>query len=252
MAGWIYTLVGNSGKSKPSAVFSDKHSALRDALQKMPRNVALGIMLHSANGKTSLYSVAEARNAIKTAPKSRQSRASNPLPPDIVLRHPDGEVIATVGDDNRGNRFLVLKAKGDRRPFFDQVLPLAAIIEKLDGLGFDTARLAPRKRATNPVPRGKRAAIKQAANLFENFRDHSPESLDKVEQPDLSAVMVVGECDAIEYTTVRGEKKRVERYRHKFHKHAKPLLCVTGDGKTFLSVGGDFTFTERGFVDKGE
>lgn len=105
-------------------------------------------------------------------------------------------------------------------------------------------------RKLNPVPEGRLSKLKKATALYESFRDKPGSEILEMDMPDLSHAMVIGRCTAIEYDTVRGTRR--ENYRHKFHKHAAPLLCCASDGKTLFTVGGDFTFTERGITDAGE
>jgi hypothetical protein len=111
-----------------------------------------------------------------------------------------------------------------------------------------------------PVPKssryGKRSKPKygsyevdSAAQLYERFSGHEPESLGKVSIPKTPKVMLlVGTCDGILYTTVRDGV--TEKYIHQFKKSAKPAFCVSHDGKQLFLVGGDFDFTERGIVDR--
>ena len=108
----------------------------------------------------------------------------------------------------------------------------------------------PRK---NPVPALRVTATTQqlraAARLYEDFTGHSAEIVAKVKKPVYpDAVLLIGECDGILYTTVRDGKK--EAYIHKFKVSSRPLFCVSPDGKTLYLLGGAFSFTERGIVDK--
>lgn len=41
-----------------------------------------------------------------------------------------------------------------------------------------------------------------------------------------------------------------EKLQHTFASKARPLLVVSHDGKQVFIVGGQFTFTSRGFVDR--
>lgn len=61
------------------------------------------------------------------------------------------------------------------------------------------------------------------------------------------ALMVMGHCDCIEYsTTIRG---RAKLFRHDFAPGSKPLLCAApGKGQLYL-IGGRFKVTARGIVD---
>lgn len=92
------------------------------------------------------------------------------------------------------------------------------------------------------------ADLKRAARLYEDFTGHEAEIVAKVKKPVYpDAVLVVGDCDGILYTTVRDGK--VERYIHEFRQKSRPLFCVSPDGKTLLLLGGAFQFTDRGIVD---
>lgn len=117
-------------------------------------------------------------------------------------------------------------------------------------------RVTKRRARRNPVPASsalgaRRAQVLAAARLREDFTGHAPRMRDvvkipKPEYPD--AVLVVGECDGILYTTVRDGE--VESYIHRFRKKSRPLLCASPDGKTLYLLGGAYSFTERGIVDK--
>ncbi|MDE2020928.1 MAG: hypothetical protein KGJ13_11380 [Patescibacteria group bacterium] len=97
----------------------------------------------------------------------------------------------------------------------------------------------------------KAKAVQKAAALYTRFSGHEAESLGKIKVKPLPAVGVaVGEVDGILYTTCRDG--RVEKYIHKFHSKDKPLFVVSPDGKQLLLVGGNYTFTERGIVDKSD
>lgn len=111
----------------------------------------------------------------------------------------------------------------------------------------------------NPVPASSRAGasrrtrdqIEQAADLYERFSGHDPEEIGKVQIPDLPSVGVaIGEVDGILYTTVRDGVK--EKYIHKFHAKDKPLFVVSPNGKSLFLIGGNYTFTERGIVDRSD
>jgi len=52
------------------------------------------------------------------------------------------------------------------------------------------------------------------------------------------------------YTTERDGE--VQKYIHKFAKRDRPILAVSPNGDQILFVGGNYTFTERGIVDKSD
>lgn len=93
------------------------------------------------------------------------------------------------------------------------------------------------------------ADLRRAAALYEDFTGHVPEVVAEIRKPRYpDAVLVVGDCDGILYTTVRDGRK--ERYIHEFKASSRPLFCVSPDGKTLYLLGGAFSFTDRGIVDK--
>lgn len=101
----------------------------------------------------------------------------------------------------------------------------------------------------NPVPYTQQTKIKKAVELYENFSGHEAEHVGSVNLPGNPGVAIaVGEIEGIIYNTVRDGVK--ERYIHKFKASARPLFCVSFDGKQLLLVGGSYDFTERGIVDK--
>jgi hypothetical protein len=96
-----------------------------------------------------------------------------------------------------------------------------------------------------------REQLDRAARLYKRFTGHDAEPLADVRAPRVPRVgLVVGECDGILYTTVRDGEK--ERYIHRFHAGERPLLVVSPDGKQLMLIGGRFTFTERGIVDRSD
>jgi len=110
-----------------------------------------------------------------------------------------------------------------------------------------SGRVPPSSRVN--VRRVTRTEIQKAASRYERFTGHDAENVGHIEIPPLPKVAAsIGECDGIMYTTIRDGRE--ERYIHEFKGDAKPLLCVTPDGKQILLVGGKYTFTERGIVDK--
>lgn len=69
----------------------------------------------------------------------------------------------------------------------------------------------------------------------------------RVDLDDKGVYINVGRVDAVEYTTTRDGKE--ESYRHKFRPRSRPQLIASHDGKHARIVGGQFRFTDRGFVD---
>jgi len=106
------------------------------------------------------------------------------------------------------------------------------------------------KRRRNPGVKARvRAALENAAALYSDFTGHVARVVARIEKPVYpDAVVVIGECDGILYTTVRDGE--TESYIHRFRKKSRPLLCVNQDGKTLYLLGGAYRFTERGIVDE--
>jgi len=107
------------------------------------------------------------------------------------------------------------------------------------------AKVAKRK---NPVPRSRRAKAEHAIKLYQRFRGMDPEYVDDYVAPDMSVSMLIGSCDAVEYTTIREGK--TELYRHEFTGKSKPLLVASWDGKNVGFLGGNYSFSEVGIKDK--
>lgn len=108
------------------------------------------------------------------------------------------------------------------------------------------ARQTARARKRNPVPLSKRARIKKAVELFQDFRGDDPEYIDTVEIADYDTFMVIGYLDGVLYHTVRDGED--ERYIHHFNGKSRPLLCSSFDGKQLVIIGGRYKFGERGIV----
>lgn len=104
-------------------------------------------------------------------------------------------------------------------------------------------------RKPNPVPPSHHVQRRDAADLYKRFTGHEALEEVKIDKPVLPDVMlVVGDIDGIMYTTVRDGV--VEKYVHQFKKKARPLFCVSHDGKQIHLIGGEYDFTERGIVDR--
>lgn len=106
------------------------------------------------------------------------------------------------------------------------------------------------KRNKNPVSHGadRLKLMQNATRLYEEFTGDGGEVIAKIPRIVVpKSLAVIGEIDAIEYRTRRNGEK--ELYRHSFTSSARPLFCVSPDGKQIFIVGGDFTFTKRGIVD---
>lgn len=113
-----------------------------------------------------------------------------------------------------------------------------------------------RKRGGNPVPasrfhgqpRAGKNAIEKAAKLYRNFTGNEPHETARSDAIPDRAYLDIGTVDGILYTTSREGKP--EQYIHHFRPRSRPKLLVSHDGKEARTLGGRFTFTERGFVDE--
>lgn len=90
---------------------------------------------------------------------------------------------------------------------------------------------------------------KAARHLYGRFSGHNPGSTKIVDTDDDDKVYLnLGRMDAILYTTTRDGER--ESYKHTFKPNSRPQVLVSHDGKHIRTIGGRFTFTERGFVDE--
>lgn len=99
------------------------------------------------------------------------------------------------------------------------------------------------------VPQLKQTQIRKAKELYKDFSGHNGDEVMFIQAPKIpKAVLVVGELEAVIYSTVRDDEH--ERYIHKFRKSSRPLLCASPDGDQLFIVEGCYEFTDRGIVDK--
>lgn len=100
----------------------------------------------------------------------------------------------------------------------------------------------------NPVPASTTSAdIARAKKLFKAFAGRDAENMVRIELPPYpKAGLVFGQCFRIGYVSARDGKP----YQHDFKESSRPSLIASPDGKLVLIVGGRFTFTDRGIVDK--
>ena len=103
-------------------------------------------------------------------------------------------------------------------------------------------------RARNPVSASRRTALSKAATLYRDFTGMEPTHVQRVHVKPVKVGVKIGSLDALAYTTRREGK--TERYAHEFSKQARPLLGVSDDGRSIVTAGGRFRFTDRGFVDR--
>lgn len=105
------------------------------------------------------------------------------------------------------------------------------------------------RKKISPSHGANRLEFLKAAKLYENFTGHEGDVIARVTPPKMpKAVAVIGEIDGLMYTTIRDGVH--EKYIHKFKKSARPMFCVSPDGKQIFLLGGEYLFTERGIIDK--
>lgn len=88
----------------------------------------------------------------------------------------------------------------------------------------------------------------QAVDLYTSFREAKPTKLARLKVDIPRVVACMGHTEAIDYRTTHAGK--VTLYRHKFAKGSRPLLCVSGDGKQLMLLGGRYEWTDRGIQDE--
>jgi hypothetical protein len=93
-----------------------------------------------------------------------------------------------------------------------------------------------------------RRKIQNAAKLYENFTGDAPRYVEAVRLETPDVVLLVGEMDAVLYSCYRDGK--LEHYKHTFRKSSRPLLVSNSDGTALFIVGGRYSFTDRGIVDR--
>lgn len=84
--------------------------------------------------------------------------------------------------------------------------------------------------------------IEEAAERYADFHGEDPETIGAFEISEVS--FTVGEINAIDYTIIDEHGKKVS-YRHEFK--SPPALAVTSDGEIAIILGGEWSFTDRGF-----
>lgn len=136
----------------------------------------------------------------------------------------------------------------------------ANFLEHLKNIGISgvSARLVKAKkekpkpsRRKNPVvshSSKQQKEIIQAIQLYQRFRLSDPKFVDEYDVNYPEVAMLIGHCDAVEYTTRRNGK--IEAYRHEFTGKSRPLLCASFDGKQLIFIGGAYDFTDEGIVDR--
>lgn len=105
-----------------------------------------------------------------------------------------------------------------------------------------------RGRKKNPVKSTRNSRIGKAVKGYKNFTGHEPKFIDKLQVPQMKEGFKFGDCDGIMYTTVRDG--RTEKYIHEFKNSSRPILVSNFDGDFIALLGGNYSFTEQGIVDK--
>ena len=91
-------------------------------------------------------------------------------------------------------------------------------------------------------------AVQRAINLFRRFHKRAPRDNEIMRidaRPQIA--LTVGELTGVIYKS-SGDGKS---YSHRF-KRARPVLAISHDGSQAYILAGEYRFTERGFVEKGE
>lgn len=107
-----------------------------------------------------------------------------------------------------------------------------------------------KRNPVTPLPGTARDAMQKAARRYSRFTGHASEPAGYVDIKVPKALVAFGQLDAVQYTTVRGDK--VEHYEHRFRAADRPTLAVSPDGKQLFIVGGRYRFTDRGIVDHSD
>jgi hypothetical protein len=89
--------------------------------------------------------------------------------------------------------------------------------------------------------------VRRAAQLYKQFREAEPKRARKITVTLPKAVMIMGYCEAILYSTTHAGKAAM--YKHKFARGSRPMLCAGPKRGQLYLIGGRFRVTERGIVD---
>jgi hypothetical protein len=99
----------------------------------------------------------------------------------------------------------------------------------------------------NPTAAPDARSLAQAKRLYKGFTGRSPRTLKQLAIPALpSTGLAIGRVFGIMYDVAATG----ERFQHEFKGKSRPLLVVSDDGKQVFLIGGSYTFTQRGFVDR--
>lgn len=93
--------------------------------------------------------------------------------------------------------------------------------------------------------------VEAALKRFEDFTGMSGEVVGSLQVPNLGEdepLVVIGDCEAIAYRTVRNGVE--ESYQHEFRPSSRPVLCCSFDGSRLFLLAGSYKFTSRGIEDR--
>lgn len=97
------------------------------------------------------------------------------------------------------------------------------------------------------APAARRNPIEPGEKLYTDFHGEPPQHVKHRKIPVFREGVEVGPMVAITYDTIRDGD--ITRYEHEFKQSASPLVVVSDDGRKMAVIGGDFRFTDRGFID---
>lgn len=105
-----------------------------------------------------------------------------------------------------------------------------------------------KKIALKSLPASVQKQIRQGMALCEGFTGHQAqvEVVDSPAQP--KVLLRVGYLEGVIYSAVRDGE--TQKYLHEFSESARPLLCVTPDGRQLFILGGGYDFTDCGIEDR--
>lgn len=99
------------------------------------------------------------------------------------------------------------------------------------------------------MARKPKSDLDKAAALAAKFHGRAPTEFQRVRIPRMpDALACIGRISVVQYVAERDGK--MYEFRHKFKVSARPHLCVSPDGQIVYMIGGSWTFTQDGFVDK--
>lgn len=88
---------------------------------------------------------------------------------------------------------------------------------------------------------------REAAALFEDFREKTPQRVIRLDVDIPRALAVMGRLEFVGYRTTHGKKSVL--YTHEFSPGSRPLLCAGPRDNQLYILQGSFRVTERGIVD---